>query len=362
MKNLYLGVLLAPYRLDYYNYIHDNMNCDVYFQLKSSEGNLFSTEELERKCTFIPKYLDIMKVFGVRQVVWNLRRLIEESNPQFIMVPEFSILTIEVILIKKIYGYKYKIISHCDDSYAMLVGKGFSRVHSWARKLCMRYLDDLILLDKKARDWYQKHYHKGIWMPLIVDSNKIDKDLIIEAKAKAAQLKELYSLQTVKTLLFVGRLIDFKNLFSLIDACVLLKFPHKLIIVGDGVQRKDLEKYAANKNANVEFVGRKNGVELTAWYYCADLFVLPSKIEAFGAVTNEALICGCNCCISQAAGSTCLIEEGGNGYLLDPYNVNDIADKITKTCNLSIDKYRTSKMIYDFTKMMDAMFKKIISL
>ena len=59
MKNLYLGVALAPYRLDYYNYISEHMNCDIHFQLKGFEGQLFSTEELEKKCTFTPKYLKI---------------------------------------------------------------------------------------------------------------------------------------------------------------------------------------------------------------------------------------------------------------------------------------------------------------
>ena len=46
MKNLYLGVLLAPYRLDYYNYISEHMNCDIYFQLRGFEGQLFSTEKM----------------------------------------------------------------------------------------------------------------------------------------------------------------------------------------------------------------------------------------------------------------------------------------------------------------------------
>ena len=359
MKNLYLGVALAPYRLDYYNYISEHMNCDIHFQLKGFEGQLFSTEELEKKCTFTPKYLKITRLMGDRQVVWGLRKLIKENKPEFIVVPEFSFLAMQVILIKKLFGYKYNIISQCDDSYAMLIGKGFSRFHAWSRKLCMPFMDNLILLDSRAQTWYQNHYHKGIFMPLLTDDRKAN--VTDEIIAKAEQYKERYGLYGVKTLLFVGRLVDVKNLSSLLKACSLLSFKYKLIIVGEGLLRDCLENEAKELNVNVEFVGRKNDSDLTAWYCCADVFVLPSVIEPFGAVTNEALLGGCNCVISKLAGSACLIEEGINGYLADPNSVDDIAKQIGKACQLPIDSSRASKMFITFIGAMQTMEDEIKS-
>lgn len=357
MRNLYLGVALAPYRLDYCNYISEHMNCDICFQLKGFEGQLFSTEELEKKCNFTPKYLKITRLMGDRQVVWGLRKLIKENKPEFIMVPEFSFLAMQVILIKKLFGYKYKIISQCDDSYAMLIGKGFSRFHAWSRKLCMPFIDNLILLDSRAQTWYQQHYHKGIFMPLLTDDNTacVNEDV----RAKAEQFKSQYELDGVKTLLFVGRLVDVKNLSSLLKACSLLSFDYKLIIVGEGLLRDCLENEAKELNVNVEFVGRKNGVDLTAWYCCADVFVLPSIMEPFGAVTNEALLGGCNCVISKLAGSACLIKEGVNGFLADPYSVGDIAKQIDKACQLPIDSARSSKMFITFADAMKSMEEEI---
>lgn len=357
MKNLYLGVLLAPYRLDYYNYISEHMNCDIYFQLKAFDGQLFSIEELEKKCTFTPRYLKITRLMGDRQIVWGLLRLIRKNKPELIMVPEFSFLAMQVILIKKLFGYKYKIISQCDDSYAMLVDKGFSRFHKWSRKLCMPFIDNLILLDSRAKAWYQRNYHKGIFMPLLADDSK--SCITDEVRAKADQYKELYGLCGLKTLLFVGRLIEVKNLSSLLKACTLLSFDYKLIIVGDGVLKENLEKEARDFNVNVEFVGRKNGVDLTAWYCCADVFVLPSVLEPFGAVTNEALLGGCNCVISKLAGSACLIKEGINGFLTDPNSVEDIARQIGKACQLSIDSTRSSKMVITFVDAMKSMEEEV---
>lgn len=361
MRNLYLGVLLAPYRLDYYNYISEHMNCDIYFQLRGFEGQLFSTEELEKNCAFVPKYLKITRLMGDRQVAWGLHKLIKNSNPEFIMVPEFSFLAMQVILIKKLFGYKYKIISQCDDSYAMLEGKGFSRFHAWSRKLCMPFIDNIVLLDNRSKDWYQSHYNKGIFMPLIVNEKMISDEDEVKITNLAIAQKEKYHLNNVKTILFVGRLVEVKNLFRLLDACSQLKIAYKLIVVGDGVLRSELEAYAKKLNVSTEFVGKKNGIELTAWYRCADVFVLPSTLEPFGAVTNEALLSGCNCCISKVAGSACIIKEGENGYLCDPYSVEDIARKIEKTSLLPVTTDRKSKMTISFFDAMNNMKKEIDS-
>lgn len=361
MRNLYLGVLLAPYRLDYYNYISEHMNCDIYFQLRGFEGQLFSTEKLEKKCTFVPKYLKITRLMGDRQVVWGLHKIIKEANPEFIIVPEFSFLAMQVILIKKLFGYKCKIISQCDDSYAMLEGKGFSRFHDWSRKLCLPFMDNLILLDNRSKEWYQSHYHKGIFMPLIVNENSISDEDDVKIKSLTISHKEKYHLNNVKTILFVGRLVEVKNLFRLLDACSQLKIAYKLFVVGDGVLRSELEAYAKKLNINAEFVGKKNGIELKAWYHCADVFVLPSTLEPFGAVTNEALLSGCNCCISNVAGSACIIKEGENGYLCNPNSVEDIARKIEMTSLLPIDVDRKPKMTITFSDAMNNMKEEIDS-
>ena len=360
MRNLCFGVLLAPYRLDYYNYIHDEMNCDIYFQLKGFNGQLFSTEELERKCTFTPRYLKITRLLGDRQIVWKLKQIINDSNPQFVIAPEFSFLTIQIILIKFIYKYHYKIISQCDDSYEMLNGKGFSRMHKISRKICMKYIDDLILVDIRSKDWYSKKYNKGIWMPIILNKKKIGDKQYNNIKHISQKLKKEYNLNHIKTLLFVGRLIEVKNIKRLLYACTKLTFPYTLFIIGEGELKEELSQYASDINVNVSFLGKINGDSLFAWYYSSDVFILPSLIEAFGAVTNEALIFGCNCCISKLAGSACLINESKNGFLIDPNSSDDISNKITKATLLPTEIYRHSKMEYSFTELMDSLKNKIL--
>lgn len=48
--------------------------------------------------------------------------------------------------------------------------------------------------------------------------------------------------------------------------------------------------------------------------------------EAFGAVTNETLIADSYALVSNKAGSSCLIEEGLNGYTFPPMGVDELSE------------------------------------
>jgi glycosyltransferase involved in cell wall biosynthesis len=82
--------------------------------------------------------------------------------------------------------------------------------------------------------------------------------------------------------LAVGRLVGYKRTDILIEAC--RQLGRKLIIVGDGPERKRLERQAAN---NVEFLGELSDLELrNAYAHCRAL--LFAADEDFGMVPLEA--------------------------------------------------------------------------
>jgi glycosyltransferase involved in cell wall biosynthesis len=86
------------------------------------------------------------------------------------------------------------------------------------------------------------------------------------------------------TLLNVGRVSIEKNL----EEFYKLDIDAYFIQVGDGPQ---LEEYK-EKYRNVQFVGKKSGIELATYYNSADAFVFPSKTDTFGLVMIEAMACG----------------------------------------------------------------------
>ena len=96
-----------------------------------------------------------------------------------------------------------------------------------------------------------------------------------------------------------------------------------LVFVGDGVEQDTLQREAAG-SARILFLGRLSGPDLMAWYNLADVLVLPSVQEAFGAVVNEALVAGCPVAVSERAGSAFLVKDGQNGAAFNPESVPEI--------------------------------------
>ena len=75
----------------------------------------------------------------------------------------------------------------------------------------------------------------------------------------------------------------------------------------------------------MHFAGKKEGVQLLAYYNVAQLFVLPSQYEPFGTVVNEALLAGCYTLCTKVAGAACLIKPGQNGELFDSSSAEQLA-------------------------------------
>lgn len=106
--------------------------------------------------------------------------------------------------------------------------------------------------------------------------------------------------------LYVGRVSKEKNLKAL------LKLPFDITIVGDGPERKSLEKqYKAN------FVGYQTKEKLFEYYSNADVFCFPSKTDTFGIVMIESICCGTPVAAYKVPGPLDVVEEGINGYTGD---------------------------------------------
>ena len=287
----------------------------------------FNYSKIEEQLLFDPSYLEKKTLKIQRGIISNIK----SYNPDIVLVSECGIVALIVILYRLFCKKKYKIVSIIDDSYNMIAEDNqFSWRHELAEKLLVPHFDNVINVEPRVTEYFQKKYNKGIFFPIIVD------DILLRNKYKELlTLSEVYinqyQLENKKVLLFVGRLVKLKNLQTAVPAFKQINDPEmRFVIVGSGEYEIQL-KEIANDDNRIIFVGRKEGDELYAWYNVAQCFILPSYQEPFGAVTNEALLAGCRVIVSDLAGSQCLVREGENGYHINPHDINDIRDKVKVT-------------------------------
>lgn len=359
MSNLFFRTNIAPYRVDTYNAIHEILGCKMYFMSRTDSTQDFETEKIESRCKFKPIILEKKKIFGVTYYK-NIWKILRANRPEIVIVPEFKVLAIQALAYKYFIDRRVKVISMCDDSFDMVAhGNDFTFVHTLARKFVAPFLDNLFLVDEKVCQWYKNKYKKGIWLPIIRDE-KIEEPLYKKAEVISNNFRTKYNLEGKRVLLFVGRLVDVKNLKTLIKAVSLTSSDFTTIIVGDGELKESLMQQASQSGKVIIFPGRFDDDQIRAWFNIGDVFVLPSTQEAFGAVTNEALLGGCLVLLSKACGSTCLLNDC-NGKIFDPYNPEQLAKLIDETFVDLIDEesIKENKMSISFDEAVVNVIKQL---
>lgn len=114
-----------------------------------------------------------------------------------------------------------------------------------------------------------------------------------------------------------------------------LPYPRK-VVIGDGPYLKTLQ----NRYLDVEFLGKKEGVDLANWYANAEAFVFPSKTDTFGIVILEALASGTPVASYWTPGAIETIEMCYNGMISD--NLNH-AVQVCLTTVSRVDVHESSK-------------------
>lgn len=133
------------------------------------------------------------------------------------------------------------------------------------------------------------------------------------------------------TILFVGRITAEKNVTQLLDAYpfIAAKIPDvHLVIVGSGPLDQEIRRRAQKFPHGVTLWGESHGTELLGWFARADVFINPSVTENFCTTNNEALASGTPVVAAMAPSTAEQVIVGYNGFLAEPNNPKDFAEKI----------------------------------
>ncbi len=144
-----------------------------------------------------------------------------------------------------------------------------------------------------------------------------------QSPGKAFQL----DLPQPPTILFVGRLVEKKGAADLIQACAQLPnrqpdLNPKLILIGDGPLRSDLEAQAQALNVNTEFLGYQSPDVVRDWLTRTQVFCVPSRTarsgdaEGLGMVFAEAQAMGVPVVSCRSGGVPEVVQDGQTGLLV----------------------------------------------
>lgn len=116
--------------------------------------------------------------------------------------------------------------------------------------------------------------------------------------------------------LFVGQLIHRKGVDLLLRAVSRLpESGWSLDLIGDGADRESLQAFvvAHGLSGSVRFCGNQSNAVVLAALQSADVLILPSRWDGWGAVVNEALMLGTPVIVSDACGAASLIVNNACG-------------------------------------------------
>jgi glycosyltransferase involved in cell wall biosynthesis len=135
--------------------------------------------------------------------------------------------------------------------------------------------------------------------------------------------------------LFVGNLVAVKRLDRLLDAVSLLAGRRpglKVSLVGDGVQRRDLEARSERLGlaGRVRFEGARPFEEIVGWLRRARLMVMTSAMEGLPQAMIEAMSCGVPVIIAETGDVTTLARHGENAWIVGVPTPEAFADAIDR--------------------------------
>jgi glycosyltransferase involved in cell wall biosynthesis len=173
---------------------------------------------------------------------------------------------------------------------------------------------------------------------------------------------------------YVGRLSEEKGLGFLIDTVPdLIKsgIPVKLVLIGEGPRRKELELMSKNNGTDttIMFLGFQN--DISSWLPAFDVFVLPSLMEGTPMAMLEAMLCGLPVVASGVGGIPDVVKSGENGILVRPGRPQDIAKAISLLYRdkglrhkMGIEARQTVQARYnlgEWIKKMEAEYRRVVA-
>ncbi|MBF0357176.1 MAG: TIGR03088 family PEP-CTERM/XrtA system glycosyltransferase [Magnetococcales bacterium] len=261
-------------------------------------------------------------------VWWRLWKLLKKINPDILHTCNLSAL--EGVIPARLAGVPVVIhAEHGRDGYDL---DGSNKKYLLLRRLLLPFVDRVVPVSEDLALWLERvvRVPKGKIKKII---NSIDSQLPPRSKAQRLPLPDQkFANEDSFIIGTVGRLWPVKDQGNLLKAFAQLKVMAgeggrrlRLILVGDGPQRAELERLA-------DQLGITKQLWITGWREDVsqllrgmDVFALPSMAEGTPLTILEAMAAGLPVVATQVGGVAEMVVPGKTGLLVAPQNHQDLA-------------------------------------
>lgn len=334
MKIGYITNLRAPYRalqLNEFSKI-ENVELTAYYTDKPKENRKWTVNKLDGFKEVDLKGVRLAGKFGyINRGLLN----IVKGNDLIILgcyeQPSYILLSIICRILKKPY------ILFFDGISTNRLIETENIIKKYIKNIVIKYSDYIMGNGTVSKRYFSEVFEYPIEkiynQYLTVDSNKIN-ELYKDREIYRKEYREKLNIsEEDKVLIYSGRLIDIKNVDSVVKA--ISKIDRKdivFLITGGGELENEITYLSYQLGVRVLITGFiSEQEELFKHYFVGDALILPSVYEPWGLVINEAMFAGLPVIVSEVCGcSLDLVENNKNGYIINPHSINDIASKIDK--------------------------------
>ncbi len=222
-------------------------------------------------------------------------------------------------------------IPHISTSHGFISSDRNLKIYNFLDRSSLRFCDKVIAVSEGIKEDLIENGINESKIIVIQNAvqNSYNPDNFFESRLNKRKLIRMNQDEYVVG--YIGRLSDEKGLEYLIGAGLILKEKgeaFKILIIGDGPKREELEKLVREKGLEKEviFTGFQDDVE--KWLAVLDVFALPSLTEGTPMALLEAMSLGIPVVATRVGGVPQVIENGVNGFLIEPANSRALVEKI----------------------------------
>ncbi len=334
MKVLLLTNIPTPYNLPVFRQVHQDVDWSltVCYASSANKDIGWRPDRLSHPGGYESLMLDVRgpylrRVLGASlAAALTLRERLNQMKPEYVIVYGYSQIPQLTAIAWSIATATPFAVLGDSNIYADCV-KGIKRSakRCWLHYLGHKAAAIMVVGTANRRFWesYGAPACKLFDAPFAVDNEHFARSKT-ERSSEAAALSDQMGIAGKTIFIYVGRLVQSKNVDLLIRAAMQLPDANVgVLIIGDGPERRALEKLACCAR-NIVFAGRVANKDLPLYYALAHALVLPSRREPWGLVVNEAMASGLAIIAHRHCGAAVDLVDAENGAVLESFSVEEL--------------------------------------